>query len=325
MPGIRKYIILILAFCALLSCENELNINMDIDGVPIVYCVLDMDDTSQVVRLAKTTFPEEDYWKYDHLSIEPWNEPVEIYVEEWINQETVNIYEFDELSRVKQDSGYFNAPSFQLFESIFEPIPDTEYILYLYFPERDYYCYARTLTVDHPNIMDPAYIPGRGVTFSDMDDYVVQFRPSKNSEFHQYSFIMKVEEHKANEFNVDYFDFGSSVYEYNSNQIITSRLSAARFYKNLLERYPGIGSEDFRRIKSLEFIIYSYGMEMRLYNQLYDNGSEPWEIQTYSSFVNGQGVFSSVAHHRLTNLELSKLTLDILTKDPRYEHMKFVR
>ncbi len=229
------------------------------------------------------------------------------------------------MDRVRQDTGYFNTPSFQLYEAVFEPFPNTEYILYLYFPERDYYCYARTLTVDHPNIMDPAYIPGRGVTFSDLDDYVVTFRPSENSEFHQYSFILKIEEHKDSEFNIDYFDFGSSVYEYNSKQIISSRLSSARFYKNLLERYQGLNEGDFRKIISLEFIIYSYGREMRFYNQLYNNGSQPWEAQTYSSFVNGQGIFSSVAHDRLTNLELSKLTLDLLTQDPRYEHMKFVR
>ena len=275
MTGKRIHIVLMVILVTLFSCENELDINMDIDGVPVVFCVLDMDDTSQVVRLAKSFFPEKDYWKYDHLEVKSWDEPVEIYVEEWINQEKANIYEFKELSRVKQDTGYFNTPSFQLYESVFEPLPNTEYILYLYFPERNYYSYARTLTVDHPNIMDPAYIPGRGVTFSDLDDYVVTFRPSLNSEFHQYSFILKVEEHKDSEFNLDYFDFGSSVYEYNSNQIISSRLSSARFYKNLLERYEGLNEGDFRKIISLEFIIYSYGREMRFYNQLYNNVPQP--------------------------------------------------
>ena len=57
MTGIKKYILLLLALMALFSCENELDIDMDIDGVPVVYCVLDMDDTSQVVRLAKSFFP----------------------------------------------------------------------------------------------------------------------------------------------------------------------------------------------------------------------------------------------------------------------------
>ena len=46
--------ILLIGVLALFSCENELDINMDIDGVPVIYCVLDMDDTSQVVRLAKS-------------------------------------------------------------------------------------------------------------------------------------------------------------------------------------------------------------------------------------------------------------------------------
>jgi len=325
MAGIKKHLILASVFLALFSCENELDINMDIDGIPVVFCVLDMDDTSQVVRLAKSFFPEKDYWQYDQLEIETWDEPVDIYIEEWIDQSSPNIYEFSQLNRVRQDSGYFVTPSYQLYEAIFTPVPNTEYILYLYFPDREYYAYARTHTVGHPDIMDPAYIPGRGVTFSDMDDYVVQFRPSSNSEFHQFSFVLKIDEQIGNEFNVDYFDFGSTIYESNTDQIITRKLSSARFYRDLLTRYDTLGDNDYRRVSSLEFIIYSFGREMRLYNQLYNNGTQPWEIQTYSSFTNGMGVFSSVAHDRLTNLELSKLTLDILTQDPRYEHLRFIR
>lgn len=325
MTGTKTYLLLIGALMALLSCENELNINMDIDGYPVVYCVMDMDDTSQIVRLAKTFFPEKDYWKYDHYELEPWDEPVEIYIEEWTNSDNAEIYEFAILDRTQQDTGFFNVPSYQLYEAIFKPLSNTEYFLYLYFPERNYYTYAQTVSVDHPNIMDPSYIPGRGVTFSDMDDYVVQFRPSINSEFHQFSFILNIEEHRGGEFNVDYFDFGSQVYESNSEQIITNRLSSARFYKELLERYDSLNEGGFRRVTSLEFIIYSFGREMRLYNQLYNNGTQPWEAQTYSSFVNGMGLFSSVAHDRLTNLELSKLTLDILTEDARYTHMRFIR
>jgi hypothetical protein len=325
MAGNIKYLILISFLLAFFSCDNELDINMDIDGVPVIYCVLDMDDTSQVVRLAKSFFPEEDYWKYDQLEIERWDEPVDIYIEEWTNSTSPNIYDFSRLNRVRQDSGYFVTPSFELFEAIFTPVPNTEYILYLYFPEREYYAYARTFTVGHPDIIDPAYIPGRGVTFSDLDDYIVQFRPSSNSEFHQYSFILKIEEHRGNEFNVDYFDFGSTVYESNTDQIITNKLSSARFYRDLTARYDELGDGDYRKVSSLEFIIYSFGREMRLYNQLYNNGTQPWEIQTYTSFVNGMGVFSSVAHDRLTNLQLSRLTLDILTQDPRYENLRFIR
>ncbi len=325
MTGTKTYLILIAALMALFSCENEIDINMDVDGLPVVYCVMDMDDTSQIVRLAKSFFPEKDYWKYDHIEVKPWDKPVEIYMEEWADPNEATIYEFSQLDRTRQDTGYFNTPSYQLYEAIFKPIPNTSYFLYLYFPERNYYTYAQTVSVDHPMIMDPSNIPGRNITFSDMDDYVVQFRPSLNSEFHQFSFILNIEEHQADEFRLDYFDFGSQIYESNTEQIITNRLSSTRFYKNLTARYDTLSGSDYRRVTSVEFIIYSYGREMRLYNQLYNNGTKPWEIQSYTTFVNGTGLFSSVAHDRLTNLELSKLTLDILTEDSRYSHMKFIR
>lgn len=313
----------ILIFLFLLSCGNEVIVNMDNDGIPVAYCILDVDDSIQQVRLAKSFFPEKGYTGLDHLTLKQWDEPVEIYIEERINSEVPTVYEFYSVEKIRQDTGYFTNPSFQLYESKLTPAPNALYNIYLWFPARNDYAFASTVTVDHPEIINPTAVPGRKVTFSDMDDFIVQFIPPLNSEFHQFGFVLTVEEHLATGFNLDYFNYGAQVYEENSDQVFAYLLNSARFFSGLLSRYDSIIGEDYRRIAGLEFVVYSYGKELRLYNQLYDNGTQSWQIQTYSSFRNGFGLFSSKAHSRATNLELSKLTLQILTRDPRYKHLKF--
>lgn len=309
----------------LISCENDVRVNMDNDGLPVVYCVLDVDDTLQQVRLAKSFFPKKGYTDQDHLTVAQWDEPVEIYIEEWTDSENPNIYNFIKADTIRQDTGYFANPSFQLFQTAFIPKPNIKYYLYLWFPQRNLYAYASTVVVEHPEIITPAAIPGRKITFSDMDDFIVELRLPLNSGFHQFSFILNIEEHKGTELNRDFFNFGAQSYDGNNGQLLLYLLNSSRFYGDLLSRYDTLTGSDYRRIEGVEFVTYSYGEEMRLYNQLFNNGAQPWEIQTYSSFKNGFGLFSSKTHSRLTNLELSELTYRLLTSDPRYAHMKFIR
>ena len=315
----------IIFFLFLLSCENEIRVNMDNNGLPVAWCILNMDDSLQQVRLAKSFFPDADYLTRDHLTLEQWNEPVEIYLEEWTNPRQPVIYNFYPSDTIRQDTGFFANPSFQLYETSLKPVPNTLYYLYLWFPERNYYAFASTMTVDQPGILNPASIPGRVITFSGMDDFIVELRTPKNSEYHQFGFVLTIEEHVNGGFSLDHFHFGGQAYEQNSGQTLLYLLNSDRFYRELLNHYDTLSGSDYRYINGLEFAVSSYGSELRLYNQLYDNGSQPWEIQTYSSFKNGFGLFSSVARSRLTNLELSDLTYEILTQDPRYKHLKFVR
>jgi len=320
-----RKIFFILILLHLISCENEVRVNMDNSGLPVAYCILNLDDSVQYVRLAKSFFPDKGYLQLDHLTLDQWDEPVEIYLEEWLNPQQPVIRDFYRSDTIRQDTGYFSKPSFHLYQSDFKPVPNTLYYLYLWFPNRNYYAYGSTRTVDHPEIITPAQIPGRKITFSDTDDFIVQLRPSQNSEYHQFSFILTIEEHIGNRLNLDYFTFGGQVYEQNTGQLVVYLLNSKRFYEELLNRYDPLSSPDYRRITGVEFAAFSYGAELRLYNQLYNNGAQPWEIQTYSSFQNGFGLFSSTAHSRTTNLELSNLTYQVLTQDSRYTDLKFIR
>lgn len=320
-----KWFLLSAILLIMISCDNEININMDNEGLPVVYCILDVDQTVQYVRLAKSFFPEEGYWKEDHLTIDRWDEPVDIYIEEWKTTDGPVIYPFKPTTSVVQDTGYFSAPSFDLYESAFKPDTNTLYYLYLWFPEQKRYAYASTLTVGHPDIIDPMPIPGRTITFSDLDDYIVQFKTPVNSGYHPFSFTFNIEEWLAEGFRTDHFDYGGNVFELIGNQVVVYLMNSDNFYRNLMERYDTLTGGQYRRIASLEFRIRSFGKEVAIYNNLFNNGFQPWEIQTYSSFRNGFGLFSSVAQVRVTNLELSDLTYQTLIQDPRYKHMKFVR
>gem|GEM_PF-5699093 len=309
----------------LVSCSNELPVNMESEGVPVVYCVLDMDDSLQQVRLAKSFLPQEGDFGQDHYTVEQWNEPVEIYLEEWTDAHTPVIYNFSRVNEISQDTGFFADPSFQLYQTYLKPIENMVYYLYLWFPERQYFAYASTIAIGHTEIINPAAIPGRKVTFSETDDYMIELKPRPNAGFHQFNFLLTIEQHSGDDFIQGHFNLGDQVNQEYDGQIMTYLLNSERFYTDLLKQYDTLAGSDYRHITGIEFNVFSYGSELRIYNQLYDNGSQTWEIQSYSSFRNGFGLFSSKAKSRTANLELSDLTYYILTNDPRYKHLKFVQ
>jgi hypothetical protein len=318
LPGI--FLLLLL-----LSCENEVRINRNDPPVPVAYCILDLDDSVQFVRLARSFLPDSGSTAQEHPTLENWNEPVEIYMEEWVDAGNPKLYDFTPVDTVRQDTGFFSRPSFSLYQSEFRPLPGVTYYLYLWFPDRGYHAFATTTTVEKPQLINPVAVPGRKITFSDPDDFIVEFRSPAHSGYHQFSFILTIEETLNRGFDLNYFEFGSQSVTDNSDEVVVALLNSARFYDNLLQRYDTLGTGEFRRITGTEFVLCSYGNELRLYNQLYNNGAQPWEIQSYSSFRNGFGLFSSRARARVANLELSDLTWQILTSDARYTHLKFVR
>ncbi|MCK5820982.1 MAG: DUF4249 family protein [Bacteroidales bacterium] len=294
-----KYVRFIILTGLLFSCESDFNPNTTSEPIPVVYCLLDLNDSIQEVRLAKTFSPDRNALEQLPIKLEGWHEPANIYVEEYISGEEFNTYFFTLRTQViSQDSGLFQSPSFQIYESTFKPKPDTHYNLYVFLEDSDIHCYATTKTISAPRVIDPASIPGRKISFSQYDDYLIHFYPPKNSAYHECYF------------QFDNWTFGRQLTQEPKEQGTFVNLSSERFFKTL----PPSGT--FERS---EFHIISYGQEMGLYNHLFLQTNEPWENQSYSSFLNGIGLFSSRIHQRISNLATSDVTLKLIQEGYQFE------
>lgn len=283
----------------LFSCESDFNPNTLSEPIPVVYCLLDLNDSIQEVRLAKTFSPDRESLEQLPIKLDKWDEFTNVYIEEYCQGEESNIYFFTlRTQAISQDSGLFRSPSFQIYESAFNPKPDTRYNLYVFLEKSGIHCYATTRTVNAPRIIDPAPIPGRKVSFSPYDDYQILFYPPKNSGYHECFF------------QFGGWTFGRQLTQEPKEQGTFVNLSSERFFKTL----PASGA--FSRS---EFHLISYGQEMGLYNQLFRQTNEPWENQSYSSFQNGIGLFSSRIHQRLSNLMISDVTLRLIQEDFQFE------
>lgn len=290
-----KNLLLIVFTVLFLACESEFDPNTNTEAIPVVYCLLDLNDSIQEVRLSKTFSPNSGTFDQSKIELELWDESADIYVEEENTLGESNIYFFSPSTQsAAQDTGIFESPSFELFTSTFKPKPNTVYHLYVFLKESGIHCFANTTTVSSPRIIDPAPIPGRKISFSQYDDYQIHFYPSKNSAYHELYF------------QFDSWNFEKIVFQEPKDQATFVSFSSERFFNQI----PSNG--DF---ENSEFHLISYGQEMAFYINLFRNNGGPWENQTYSSFLNGVGLFSSRIHQRISNLKLSPITLELLQND----------
>jgi len=277
------------------ACTTEFNPYSEQKSQAVTYCILDLNDSLQTLRLSRTFTINKDYINQESKSIESWNEEAEIYIEENPGRADSRIYYFHLKEDFnQQDSGYFTPTTFQIYESQFLPKPETQYSLYVFIKSEGIHCYATTSTVGVPVVNDPLPIPGREISFSQFDDYLVHFYPPVNSSYHDCYF------------EFDQWIFGRSVIKGPQENGVFLNLSSERFFRDI---------SALASITRTSFHIYSYGEELALYNNLYSESLNPWEVQSYSTFQNGVGLFSSKYHHWIPNLEISEITQELINQE----------
>lgn len=300
-----KHVLIITLVLISAACQVNFDpADRESNPLPVVYCLLDLNDSIQYVRLSGTFIPEEAGLAEPPYTTETWNEDILIYLEEMKEDQSQQIYFFEPSENdAHQDSGLFQTPSFRLYEARLTPQPETVYRLYVFLNESQLHCFSETRTVGMPRIADPSRIPGRQVSFSAYDDYKVHYYTPANSAF-----------------QVAWFSFGDwsfSKSQYGSAQedgrFIT--LSSERFFKEL---HP---DADF---SYPEFHLLCYGEELAIYNQLEAGAEGLFTPLNFNSIINGTGLFSSKIQVSISNLELSEITRNLISNNFQLTGNRFI-
>lgn len=262
---------------------------------PVVYCILNLNDSVQSVRLSGTFVPKTNELAHPPYNPNNWKEETEIYLEEISPKEEPVIYYFQETEpQVNQDSGLFQSPSFTMYQAFLRPKPETLYRLYVFLKETGTHCFSETTTVGIPVIVDPARIPGRELSFSAYDDYLVHFYTPANSAFQVASFAF-------GEWNFFRNYYGSTQ---EGGRFLA--FSSERFFAELNQH------ADF---SSPEFSLTCYGEEVALYNQVFAGSPDIFTPLNFNSITNGAGLFSSSIQVKVSNLTVSNRTLELIDQD----------
>lgn len=308
------------------ACEEEINLHGDAKSLPVVYCLLDVNDSVQYVRVSRSyLYPEEMGLVKPDADSMVIRDDFEIYIEYIENGQMVDLYVFSEVTDFVKDTGFFPAQGQRVYQSDFKVKQGGRYALYLCFKDRPTILYGDIIAVDPVKLIDPLMIPARKITLSEEQHLTVRWLVGEHAGLYQAQFGFnyleeiadnQVSKRLAIDLPIKYSDI--------QNLVLTQKLNGHHFLSTLADQIE-INPLAIRIPISFDFTMVYMGYEMNLYVRPDTEVSSaiPAPLD-FSNIYNSLGVFSSFGILQSQNLELSVLTIDTIAHGQITKNLSFL-
>lgn len=310
----------------LTGCETDIELIAPGDPLPVVYCLLDPEDSIQYVRIGSTfaVNPDNPDFKpaQDKILI---HEDVLVYLTAEYSDRKQEVFYGNQIDTIPKDSGWFPSTVNQMYAIPCKIKPDTRYSLYIHFQETDRIVHGETISLGSLfTIIDPEIVPGREATLLPGIDFFVRFQPLTNGSVFQSTMTFRYAEIKGgNRTDCSMVLPQKLVFEDNTTlKYAEQRISGERF---LIDVSRTIKSEpDIRRIPlGLDFHISCGGDDLALKISA-ENNTQSFSILEVNNFDNAFGVFSCLTHRYVRNVPISHFTIDTLALGPLTRELGFL-
>ncbi len=325
LSGLSAIIIILILLILSLGCSNDVDLYVDGEAIPIVYCLLNPLEQTQYIRVGKSFIRFEDQLDSgvpaDSLI---WPVDAEVYIERWENDSPIESIVFDHITEVEKDSGLFPVEGLMIYQADFEPNPEEEYHLYVYFPELDKIVSGKTVVMKVPDVLDPENVPGRTVSFDTISPYNIRWKGGDHAGLYQGIFRMNYSESLDEDFNLKSCFFRTPLYyKQVAEDIYEEKINGLNFLQSVAKQISPLPGAS-RDLINFEFFFYATGPELAILVGSEIGISNPFTlIRNTSNIAGGMGVFSSLTYQRFPNLEPSVITKYFLATSEYTKHLGF--
>jgi len=316
--------------CALLAfstaCTTEIDLIVPGDPLPVVYCLLDPDDSIQYVRIGSTyvVHPGDTAFRPEQDNILV-NDDILVYMSAEYSDRQQQVFYASRIDSVPKDSGWFPSSVNQLYAIRCKIKPDTRYSLYILFKETNRIVHGETVSMGSLfTLIDPDLVPGREATLLPGIDFFVRFGPVIHGPVIQSTMTFRFAEISNGRWTGRSLVLPQKfVYEYDSTVSYgEQRISGERFLIDVARAVrPETG---IRRVPlGLDFHISCGGDDLALKINA-ENNTQSFSILEVNSFDNAIGVFSCLTHRFVNDVPLSRFTMDTLALGPLTRGLGFL-
>ncbi len=321
----KNYIFtLLIAGFALISCNNDLEINAPWEDVTVIYGILNQGKDTNWVRIHRGYLGDEGIYGGNQEPDSLYYENLVVTIDEYnANGGFLNSYsllkvtEQDNLG-VKLDSGFFTTKGYRLYLLNASLNPDNTYTLNVAKPDGEGGTVtSSTLLVDDFNITKP--IGQQKLTFGRNGQEFIWEEASYARLYQSYLRFYYVEINANNPADsvrlfVDYqlpSELGSSL---DGNGKVQNTVGYETFYRYLGNAIP-TNENVIRFFRGMDLYVVAAGDDLTTYISV----SQPSDgiVQDkpfYTNITNGAGIFSSLSNQEKLGMYLSSPSLDSLVK-----------
>jgi len=308
-----------------IGCTEEIRLVKPGEPIPVVYCLLNPDLKEQYVRLGRTFILDPTDTANSLITDSTvWDLPVDVYIEECLNDQPIAEYRFEPCDAPVKDSGLFSLNNLRLYRGNFKPSRSTTYRLYVHFPDSKMLVYGSTNIPDKPIIHDPLPLPGRKINLQSEVNYTVRWTPDRSVGLYQCLFYVTYQEEINHELSFHEILFGTDpVLETTKGSLLSWTLSGNRFIQEVVSQVP-INGNATRKIINVQFRFFSGGEELALQSSPDILAGAMSPLNPFTNLLNGIGIFSSIQTLTVDNLELSNTTLIELANGELTRNLGFI-
>lgn len=318
-----KYFIFLIPVIISLSCETEIDIVHESNSVPIIYCILNQDDTIQSLKLSRS-----------YLSGNAQNPPLSqdsllIKGEVNLTIETVENSQVTAVDKLKpylveKDSGFFPNDSQLIYKGFFKIKENTSYRLIVEIKEWDYLAYSSFLSLGDFKLIDPSYPEAREIHMLDDHNPVIHWTKSQNASVYQVGCRIHYQEIRSDrrENRSMVILFTTVFYRDDPGGFYTYLVNSNQFYKRLSDSMPA-DPDLLRQLTDVDVFVLAGSESLGFYlsAQLMQ---DPFQFYDYKNLINGQGVFGSCKTKEMKGFEFDDQSLDSLAYGSLTNQLNFL-
>lgn len=321
-PGIMLYLLIL----SLGACREDVEVFAKPEFIPVVYCLLDPEDSIQTVRISRVF--------QDRRTQLEWQGEYDGYLADSLNRiyleapgpsgsKVTTRFQWKEQIRPVNDTSFART---DLFTANLKPGYGTDYQLYVYYPEISRIVFGKTRTVTRIQLVDPALVPGRKVVIAPSQPYVIRWFGTVESVFFQGILDVNYLEEMGNQIVSHKITIPlRPVVQYSTTNVISQNFSGMHWLQSLRDQIPARDSVR-RKLADLDFTFYFGGAELALFANSGLNPKRPeGTVADFTNLENARGLFSSISSIRVTGIPLADQTLDTVALHVLTRKLNFLR
>ena len=322
------YIIPLIFFLS--NCRNEVELLAPYQDIPIVYCILNQNDSIHYVRLEKAFAGPKNAFEMalEHDSI--YYMQADMVLERWKDQEFISSMDVRVTDTVSKDSGIFAYHTNLMYTAKGQLNGDSEYRIKIHIPETGKDITASTRLVDGIRIIKPEFTRP-SINFSAYNNYLeVEWISSPYARIYFLQFRFNYLEvlgrdttKKEQIWSIAHFTSNHS----NGGEKMETSVNHQRFYTWLSLKIPP-PENGIRRIaekKAFDIMFTVGGEELYTYMEVYDpDHNMMTERPVYSNISDGIGIFSARYQQEIKGKALTFPSIDSIAHGQFTDHLGFV-
>ncbi|MEA1876952.1 MAG: hypothetical protein U9N86_08805 [Bacteroidota bacterium] len=318
------------------SCDNEVDVIDKVNSKPVIYSLLNINDTVYSVSLTKTFVGDTNVYVLASNPDNVFYSSANIWLDGLAGDSIIWSTQFY-LSDLVKDKGIFPQVSGYLYlsDAVINKISEDGYFFDSYSEierfrlsidiEGSMSVISAIVPVYHPNFFLSPYRVHK-ISLYGREDFEVVIASTKGCSYRQLNMRVRYYEKLIGQEDLENRELEFIVRK--DLQVVDktsiARIPADFFFNKLVANMPIVDNLQYRRFRDFDLLIYSA-------DEIYDNYTETYIYTTdlarpaWSNFENGIGIFSLIFTGKLEGFTFDQRTIDSLALSPVTQSLKFVR